>query len=103
MIDTHTTASVPQNVLDKLARGEPHPWYGTANPRRYHKTAAAELTVLTAADKSVVYPSPSWADSRVVKMPKSQLQQMLRHNIMLPGEEAARIPLSFALPQYSIQ
>jgi hypothetical protein len=44
-------------------------------------------------EKRQLYPSPSWADNRRVKMPRSQLQQALKGNFMLPGEEALRLQL----------
>ena len=72
---------------------QPHPWFGTGNLRFYFKTAASDMVVLTEGEKQVLYPSPSWADNRMVKMPKSQLQQMLKGNFMQPGEERVRLDM----------
>lgn len=81
----------------KILKG-PHPWYGTANPRFYNrkKSKPAEMLVLTDEQKHQLWPSPSWADNREVKMPRSQLQQALSGNFMQPGEEALRVELSIA-------
>ena len=80
------------NLRQKILT-QPHPWFGTANLRFYHKTAAASMVVLTESEKQVLFPSPSWADNRQVKMVKSQLQQALKGNFMLPGEEQTRLDM----------
>lgn len=73
----------------------PHPWYGTANMRYYNrkKSKPAEMLVLTEEEKKSIWPFATWPTGRVVKMPRSQLQQALKGNFMLPGEEALRVEL----------
>lgn len=79
----------------KILKG-PHPWYGTANPRFFSrkKSKPAEILILTDEQKKQLWPFPSWAENREVRMNRSQLQQALNGNFMQPGEEALRIELS---------
>ena len=78
-----------ENLRQKILT-QPHPWFGTSSLRLYHKSAAASMVELTEGEKQMLFPSPSWADNRRVKMVKSQLQQALTGNLMLPGEEHMR-------------
>jgi hypothetical protein len=82
----------PEFLLEKI-KTQPHPWFGTINLYSCRKTKLAEFVILSDNEKSKLYPSPSWADNRVVKMCRAQLQQALLGNFMLPGEEELRLTL----------
>lgn len=81
------------DLLNKI-QNKPHPWYGVLDHWTYSKSKSAQtLVTLSDEEKTILYPSPSWADNRVVKMARAQLQQALAGNVMLPGEEELRITL----------
>lgn len=74
----------------------PHPWWGRRNPileRGYFKTSAADMVELSESEKQQLYPSPSWADNRRVKMHRAELAQRLAGNFMLPGEWQTRVDI----------
>lgn len=49
------------------------------------------MVVSTEEQKQKLYPSPSWADCREVRMIRSQLEQALKCNFLMPGEYDARM------------
>ena len=90
-------ALLRQALIEKI-QTQPHPVYGTANPRFYNrkKSKPAEMLVLTEEEKHQLWPDAVWPRGRVVKMTRTQLQQALKGNFMLPGEETLRVELQIA-------
>lgn len=78
-------------TLDEKIRTTPHPVFGNYNVRFFSKSTPGSMVVLTEDQKQKLWPSPSWADNREVKMIRAQLEQSLNGNFLLPGEYAARM------------